>query len=263
MGKVSTKIATTLCLLGIVAGITVSCNTQTVDEVVRIAQNTPPPNNPPQGNPGPYPQYGDAHAVLVATKTKTTAFGNIIRFGTAVAVFFQSPGVPAFVEAGSVKVEGEELDLMENKSYAYVPDLKTSTVFEGIEFLNPIMWNVTGAGSVTGFNHGLTGNFPDADTISSGLVVNKNGSYTLKVGSVLYADSVLFNIGSGNDKKVYKTLPGNAKTCTFTAAEMADLTPGVGIVQVAAYRVTSAVYSGRKNYFIRETVSSQTVEIKD
>jgi hypothetical protein len=261
MGKNYTKVLSGILAIGLIVSIFSSCTTKDLEEVVRIAKNTPAPDPDPQGNPGPYAQYTDARAVLVATKTKTSAAGTVFTYGTAVAVFYQNPGDNDFIEAGTVKVEGEMLDLMPNKSYAYTDVVKSSALFTGIEFTNPIMWEVSGNGPVTGFNHGLTGNFPNADTISSSGNVNKNSSYTLKVGSVTHADSVLFNIGGENGTRVTKTLAGNAKTCTFTAAELSVLEGHYGIVQVAPYRVTSAVYSGRKNYFIRETVSSKNVYI--
>ncbi len=261
MKKKYTKLLSGILAIGLIASTLSSCTTKDLEEVVRIAKNTPAPVTDPEGSPGPYAQYTDARAVLVATKSKTTSAGTIFTYGSAVAVFYQNPGDADFIEAGTVKVEGELLDLMDNKSYVYAGLAKTAFSFAGIEFTNPIMWEVSGNGPVTGFNHGLTGNFPNADTILSSGAVNKNSSYTLRVSSVTHADSVVFNIGGENGTRVSKTLAGNAKTCTFTASELSVLQGTEGIVQVAPYRVTSAVYSGRKNYFVRETVSSKYVTI--
>lgn len=251
-------------LLGLAILITTvaSCTTSEVVEVAQIIRDTAPTPDEPSYD-GPYSQYSDAHAVLIATKTKTTAAGTILNFGTATAVFFAQPGDADFVEAGTVTVEGEELDLIENKSYAYTYFTKSSLPFEGIEFINPIQWSVSGNPPVTSFAHGLTGNFPITDTIKSPTTLTKSAGYTLKVASVSNADSVLFNIIGDEGVRISKTLPGNAKTCTFTAAELASLPQGVGVVQVAPYRVTSATYSGRKNYFVREMVAFQNVEIQD
>jgi len=261
MGKSNSKIIFALLVLTTITFFISSCTTRDLEEVARIVKETPAPDPDVQGNPGPYSQYSDARAVLVATKTKTAVVGTVFSFGTAVAVFYANPGDDEFIEAGTVSVEGVDLDLMDNKSYAYTAGAKSSTVFPGIEFTNPILWEVSGAGSVTSFTHGLTGNFPNTDTITSSKTINKNSSYTLRVAGVSHADSVLFNIGAANGTRVTKTLPGNANSCTFTAAELSVLEGSVGIAQVAPYRVTSAVYSGRKNYFVREIVSSQNVTI--
>lgn len=261
MGKSYTKIIFASLTLSLIAFFVTSCTTRDLEEVARIVKETPAPDPDVPGNPGPYSQYSDARAVLVATKTKTSVAGTTFTFGTAVAVFYGNPGDNQFIEAGTVKVEGVELDLMDNKSYAYTMAGKSSTIFPGIEYTNPILWEVSGAGPVTSFTHGLTGNFPSTDTITSSKTINKNSSYTLRVASVTNADSVLFNIGAENGTRVTKTLPGNAKTCTFTSAELSVLQGSVGIAQVAPYRVTSATYSGRKNYFVREMVASQNVTI--
>lgn len=261
MGKSYLKITAALLSLSLITFFIPSCTTRDLEEIARIVKETPPPNPDVPGNPGPYSQYMDARAVLVATKTKTAVAGTIITFGTAVAVFYANPGDDEFIEAGTVTVEGEDLDLMDNKSYAYTGGVRSSTIFPGIEYTNPILWEVSGQAPVTGFNHGLTGNFPNTDTITSSKTINKNSSYTLKVAGVSHADSVLFNIGAANGSRVTKTLPGNANSCTFSAAELSVLEGSVGIAQVAPYRVTSATYSGRKNYFVREIVSSQNVTI--
>lgn len=262
MGKIFTNRLAGLLGLAILITTIASCTTREVVEVAQAIRNTAPAPDEPSYD-GPYSQYSDAHAVLIATKTKTTAAGVVLNFGTATAVFFAQPGDADFVDAGVVAVEGAELDIMPNNSYTYTDFAKTSTIFEGIEFVNPIQWTVSGNPPVTSFAHGLTGNFPSTDTIKSPTTVTKSAGYTLKVASVSNADSVLFNIGGQQGIRVTKILPGNAKTCTFTAAELASLPEGVGIVQVAPYRVTSATYSGRKNYFVREMVASQNVEIQD
>jgi hypothetical protein len=245
-----------LCLFGLMLS---SCSQEEIDKLVNQAQNNPPPS-PAPSNDVPVPSWSDAHGVLVTTKVKTVNSGVSLDIGVATAVFFAGAGDSAFVEAGTVKVESKELTKQSNNSYTFAPSQTEPT---GIAFSNPVSWEVSGNGPVAAFSHDLTGTWPDADSVSSALTFDNNSAYTLSAANVSGADSVIFMVIGSDGKYLLKYLGGNATSCTFTQAEMANIAAGTGLVQVVPLRVTTNTSGTRKYYYVRQTSVSKTVTVND
>lgn len=200
-------------------------------------------------------QMGDGTLVAVRSETvQSTPIGDMtINVGTAVAAFNGGNNYGSLVDAGTVTVDGESLQKYDNNSYVFTPGLTNPT---GIEFGNDVQWSVSGNGSVPSFEHTMTGGFPNVGNITSGDEVSKSAGYTLTIASVSNADSIYFMVN-----EVYKSLPGNAKTYTFSADELSSLGTGQAIVSIAAWRFSTAAYSGKNFYFVNETVKQKTVNI--
>lgn len=214
------------------------------------------PNEPSNNADSSSFQFGDGTLVAVRSETlQSTPIGDMtINIGTAVAAFSAGSNYSILAEAGTVKVNGEALQKSDNNAYVFTPGLTLPT---GIEYGNSVEWSVAGNSSngIPSFNHTFSGGFPTVGSISSGANVSKSG-FTLAIESVTNADSVYFMVN-----EVYKSLPGNTTSYTFTSAELSSLTTGQGIVSVAAWRYGTSQYGGKSYYFINETVKQKTVTI--
>ena len=202
------------------------------------------------------PNLGDGTLVAVNTEaTQTTPIGEIpINLGTAVAAFAGSSNYGTLVDGGTVSVDGNALTKYDNNSYVFTPGLTSPT---GIEFGSNVKWTISGnSGSgVPAFEHTYNRGFPNIGSITSGTEVSKAG-YTLTFSSISNADSVYLLI---ND--VVKSLPGNARSYTFTSGELSGLSTGQGNVTVAGWNYGTASYGGKNFYFVNETVKIKSVNI--
>jgi len=259
MKKITQKIATLWMMSFCISGLMLfsSCSEEEIQKITEQAENTPTPTPTPD-NSIPIPNWTDAAGVLVSTKVKTVQSGIAIEMGVASAVFYANLGDSTFADAGTVKCEDKELTKQSNNAYVFVP---SQTEPMGITLSPPILWDIAGSGSVGAFSQSVSGNFPTTDSISSALTFANSATYTLSVGSVSNADSVIFMIAGPSGTPLIKTLSGNATSCTFTAAEMGSLATGSGLIQVVPTRITDNTFSGKKYYFIRQTSVSKPVTI--
>jgi hypothetical protein len=245
-----------LCILGLFLS---SCSQEEIDELVKQNQNNTTPTPTPNTN-FPMPSWSDAFGVLVATQVKAVQSSASITIGVAAAAIYANMGDSALADAGTVKVESKELTKQPNNSYAFIPTQNEPT---GIAFTNPISWEVSGNGTVSAFSHDLTGSFPNADSVTSATTFDNNNAYTLTVGSLADADSVLFMVAGSSGTPLLKYLSGTSTSCTFTQAEMATIPAGTGLIQVVPMRITDNTAGGRKYYYVRQTAVSKTVTIND
>lgn len=259
MKKITQRIATLWMMSFCISGLMLfsSCTEEEIQKLTEQAENTPTPTPGPD-NSIPIPNWGDAAGVLVSTKVKTVQSGIAVEMGVASAVFYANLGDSTFADAGTVKCEDKELTKQSNNAYVFVP---TQTEPMGITLSPPILWDIAGSGSVGAFSQSVSGSFPTTDSISSALTFANSAAYTLSVGSVSNADSVIFMVVGSSGTPLIKTISGNATSCTFTAAEMSTLPTGTGLIQVVPTRITDNTFSGKKYYFIRQTSVSKTVTI--
>lgn len=95
-------------MIGAVSVAITSCN---------LDNDEDPPASDPAANP-PTPTFSDGDGTLAAVKSVTfqdvPVVGQVeIDLGLGVAVFFDNGNTSSFVEAGTVTLEGEGLDLQE------------------------------------------------------------------------------------------------------------------------------------------------------
>lgn len=211
------------------------------------------------------PPIENADAIMVGIKTITFINQGGFEFqqpyNTATAAFGNLQ-TGAFVDAGTVDVDGNMLEKVDNNAYVYTT-APTATNPAGIDFGSSYDWNVTGGSGFAAFSHTVSFGFPSIGNITSATgTISTATDYTLSIQNVSNADSVIYQIagGSGNNN-ILVTKPGNATSHTFSAADLAALGSGPAILQVAAYKLDNDNKGGKTVYFINETVVSEIVEL--
>ncbi|MEI6523636.1 MAG: hypothetical protein WCO37_09085 [Bacteroidota bacterium] len=224
---------------------------------------TVPATTPTPSNPTPSPS--DAKGVLVGIKTIT--FVNVPGVGTiqqaigvGVASFWETQGT--FLDGGAVSVNTKSLVKGTNNVYTFTP---TATDVTGIEFTgNSTNWSVAGNSStgVSAFTYNPNIGFPaiGALTGSPTTVTRASGFKLGSATAITNADSVIFSVyGPSGSKQVVKA--GNVSSYSFTASELSGVGEGSGFVQICPYKIASATFTGKKYYFVNESVVTQSVTI--
>lgn len=210
--------------------------------------------------PPPYtPNFTGTYGALIAINTiitTSTPIGDVdTQIGTAVALFSENGG-SSFSTAGTVNANSNQLTAQTNNSYVYQI---TANNPNGISFSNNVSWSGTGA-AWPAFTATTTKGFSTIGTVSSGNA-SANSAYTLSVNQVSNCDSVLFVL-AGQGTNVTKMLAGNATSHTFTAAEVASVGEGTGVVQVVGVNYDLQNIASKDYYLINETIKTKVIKIE-
>jgi len=223
---------------------------------------TPTPNapTPVSGNANTALYFSDADGVLVSIESATTTqtpIGPIdVPVGLASAFFTNTTGdFTTFANVGAVSVDGQA---MTNNNNIYISTLSPTSP-SGISWTNGTPWEVAGAGSFPRVST-FAQNFPGSSWTINSVAPSTTAAYVLSWSSVSNADSVICMIVGGSSF-VTKTVAGNQTTCNFTAAQIASVGAGSGLLQVTPYQVESNNFNGKKIYRIMEVVKTKTVTI--
>lgn len=228
-------------------------------EKEEAAQPTPTPT-PVTGNANSALYFNDADGVLVSIESVTTTetpIGPIdVPVGLASAFFTNTTGdFTTFANVGTVTVDGQA---MTNNNNIYTSTLSPTNP-SGIDWTNGTPWEVAGAGTFPAVST-FAQNFPGSNfTITSG-APSTSAAYVMNWGTVSNADSIICMV-VGSSSFVTKTVAGNEISCNFTAAQMASVGSGSGMLQVTPYQVESNNFNGKKIYRIMEVVKTKTVTI--
>jgi len=225
---------------------------------VGCEEDNPEPDNPDDSNNSTTvtPQFAGADGTLVAVRTKSGVGPFAITTGVGVAVFSDNGDFTNPVDAGDVSVNGTALVRGDNNAYYSIPGIANPT---GVNFNNGVDWAVSGSADVNAFTYSpAQRNFPGVNGINGAAVVSKSSDYTLSANSITDADSVVFMV-----QDVLVTTEGTTTTYTFTAAELANIATGAGIVQVVGYNYETQTIDGKNYYFVKETVLTQFVTIEE
>jgi hypothetical protein len=218
------------------------------------------PVNPNASAPGSYsPSFAGEFGALIAIKTISTSetpFGTSeVELGTAVAVFSQNSGT-AYLNAGTVTVDGEALSMQDNKAYVYIPGQINPL---GLTFGSTVNWEGTGS-TWEAFTTSTNQDFSYVNPITSG-DISKSNDYILTSGSIANADSILYAVyGSSGNKLVI--VAGNNTSHTFTASELSGLGEGSGFAQVVGLNYDKKVIGTKDYWLINETVRTKTINVK-
>lgn len=208
-----------------------------------------------------FPTPSDADGTLVAVKSSSitdTPIGPIVTvIGTAVAVFSDDDfATDNWISAGNVSCNSSDLTINANNSYVFTDISATNPL--GMDFVGEVQWSVSGANGISSFDHNaLNLGFPGVGAITSSDQVVKADGYTMTCDYTTGADSVIFIIGG-----TAKTLAGNATECVFTSAELADVSTGSSVAQVAAYVMSPTDFGDTRIYFVNESVQTKTVTVQ-
>lgn len=256
-------------LLVATAVLAFSCNTKkTVDPNPGNNNN----NNSSSSSLIDVLDINDADGIFVAVRTvssQETPLGPIeIIIGTAVAAEGDLQN-GSFNDIGAVKCAPEanatfaDLTKQDNNSYVFMP---SATEPMGINYTTSGIpeWEAPAAS----VSHSSNYVFPEYPAITSGTTIDKSQSYEFSVDGYSGAHEVLFSISSTNNTNVYKIIKSGdpefaAKKVTFTASELSVLeNSDQAIIQVAPYTIHTASVSGKKYYFLNETVVSKVATIQ-
>ncbi len=222
--------------------------------------NTPTVTTP--ANPMPTPD--DADGVCVSIKSASVVDAPIVGpqttfIGLAVAAFPNSSGT--FLEAGTVTCNSSGLTKNDNNSYTFTPNANNPS---GIDFSNSNDWDVSGAGSITGFSYSNSTDIPEIGDITADGTVNTGSSLNLGIDmgnsntDLHGADSIYYGV-YGPDGQLIHATGGGTTSHTFTASQMATVGAGTGFVQVAAVTFNQQNLSGQTIYFVNEGVLTKSV----
>jgi hypothetical protein len=240
-----------LLLMSLSFGILMSsCEKDEDDDIIPEIPQTPVDTTSQDNNESI--SFSDADATLIAVNSESSTIAGTISTGTAIAVFYDNG---TLIDAGEVKCETKKLKKNANNSYTFIPGILSPT---GIIFSIPVSWEVAGGNGFPALNEDYNSAFPVVGNVTSGGTVSKANGYTLSVGSVSGADSILYQVGD-----VIVTTASSQTSYSFSSAELSGLANGTSVVSVAPYNYESRTISSKKVYFVNETVKQKTVNITD
>lgn len=234
-----------------------------------VVPTTPTSPTTPTTNTGPSPQVptqsgsdGVLAAVKMNFKVEQAGFTIDVVSEVGVASIYSSAGSSTIVDAGTIKLNNNDLDKNSNNSYT-----KTATTGQtpsDLGLSSGASWNVSGAGNVAAFtyNHGstfpkYTGTMPTSVSKSSGLTLSFTSS------NVKNADSVYVFIASGNNTFI-KGYAANAGSITVTSSELSNLptvSDNTGILQILPVKINMATKNGKSYAFIKEEANVRYINI--
>ena len=196
------------------------------------------------------PSFPDAAGVLWAINTITSetiaGMPFEIESGVGLAIFPTADNASVYIDAGTVKLNDEEITRQSNNSYVSTPTQASPT---GIDLSDgSTHWTVTGANGIPAIDLTPSFGFPTVGDITSSTTVTRSSGYTLTVVNVSAADSVIFTVGN-----VVKIKPSGTTSCSFSAAELAGVPAGQSFVQVSPYAYSHEVVGGKDLYFGKQT----------
>lgn len=200
--------------------------------------------------------YGDSFGVFVAVKSVTTqvvaGYTIPIEVNTATAAFMETAGSSSMIDGGALTLNNKSMKKVKNNAYIY-DDLMNPLDF------NEVTWVAAGNANVPAINKTVSRGFPSfsgADALPAS--ISKASGFSISLGSnVSKADSVIVVVGSKN-KSVHKIVGGNVASVSFSSAELSDVeASSTGLVSVSPYNISTETISGKKYYFINETVYSK------
>jgi hypothetical protein len=136
------------------------------------------------------------------------------------------------IDAGTITCNGDELTKNENKSYILLP---SGTNIGGVDFEFNSTWNISGATTVTAFQYYNTNPIPLIGDLNVSETINKTEPLNISAGTIVYADSVQFQVGDSEGHTLFHVAGSNTSSHTFSPSEMSSLTSGEISVIVAPY----------------------------
>lgn len=209
--------------------------------------------------PGSFtPNFTGEFGALIAVKTITSTTNPLGTFdveaGTAVAVFSTNGG-QAFLNAGTVNCNSNNLTAQSNNSYVFMINQTQPT---GLSFGSTVNWGATGA-DWQSFTGSTSQGFASISAITSG-DVSTSSSYTLENSSISNADSILYAVYGPSGSKV-AIVAGSNTSHTFSASDLSGIGTGTGYVQIVGLNYDPQTISGKNYYFINETVRTKSVNV--
>ncbi|WP_192345843.1 hypothetical protein [Algoriphagus sp. Y33] len=218
-------------------------------------QSSPMPNAP-----------GDANAVLAAVISYSDlpdAMPSVpgvvgLAIDVASGSFFNGAIGSDLVNVGEVKLNSKALQIPGGNAYINDPTDFSYSLAAG----QTNTWQVAGGSGFDGFTHATVKKMPSQVKFSSsvGTSFSKGSDVTLTIEAVTSnTDNILWVISDG---KTTVTKESKTASVTFSSSELSGLNAtSTGLVQAASYNAEEKSFSGKKVYFINETVHTKIIEI--
>jgi hypothetical protein len=181
-----------------------------------------------------------------------------IELGIAGASFWDVNS-STLVDAGLVTCNEKVLTKADNNGYIFTP---SATEINGIDFQFGSFWEVSGAGTVDPITYNYTEPVPLTDELVIAETVSKSNPLLVSVGTVVYSDSVQFQLSDNDGHVLYYSAGPNVGSHTFSADQMATLTTGQMSVVVAPYNYLGEFLNGRTVYFVNLTARTKIVTLE-
>lgn len=232
--------------------------------------NVPDPANPDPTQSGPTPAtpvisgaYGTLISVIMKYSVTNEFLPDPIVVESQVGIAaFPAANSTDFLPAGTVSVNGYDLEKADNNSY-YVTATAGMTP-STLEFSGSSEWSVSGAGSIAAFTYdhiisfpNFTGSLPSSITKSNGVTVSLDGS-------VNGADSVYLVVTAG-DQYIQTAVGGNASSISLSAAELQNLpvvSDNTAFLQIVPFRVTLETLNSNQYAFVKQQAVVTAVNIQ-
>ena len=180
-----------------------------------------------------------------------------IEVGTVGASFWDE-NANTLVDAGAINCNEKSLAKYENNSYLFVP---SASEIAGIDLQSGSTWNVAGAATVASFNYNNTQPIPLSEELQLAESATKTQPLLVSVGTVVYADSVQFQIADSEGHSVLHVEIANTGSTTFTPTELSTLTSGQMSVVVAPYNYILQTFE-RPIFFVNITTRSKIMTLE-
>lgn len=247
---------TTLWILFLgIALVFSACSSDDDKDPQQTTQSSPMPNAP-----------SDANAVLAAVISLSDLPSSVpsvpgvggLAIDVASGSFFDGAIGSSLVNVGEVKLNSKALTIPGGNAYTNNPTDFSYSLVVG----QNNSWQVAGGSGFDAFSHTTAKKMPSQVKFASSVAdtYSKSSDVTLSIESVTSnTDNILWLITDG---KTVVTKESKTTSVTFSASDLSGLkATSTGLVQVASYNAEEKSFSGKKVYFINETVHSKFIEI--
>jgi hypothetical protein len=161
-------------------------------------------------------------------------------------------------DAGIIKCNEIELTKAENNSYILVP---SGTNISGVDFEFNTTWNVSGGSNVTPFQYYNVNPIPLMGDLNVSETINKTEPLNISAGTIVYADSVQFQISDNEGHTLLHVAGANTSSHTFSIAEMSSLNSGEMSIVVAPYNYIFQTFD-RQVCFVNLSAKTKIVTLQ-
>jgi hypothetical protein len=233
-----------------------SCKKETLYQPPIPTNSMPVVGNPSDAN-------GVFKASVMHTSTKSV-YGNVTNYQVGSAYAFLTDSFFSKLGIGDMYVQDVYLYKQSDNTYS---DVKNGNVPQGVSYpTDEVNWYASGDTNSKVDSFFLVDNtkFPAVPVIVDQSIKTQQ-NFLLSAKDSVLADSTLFVI-TGPNGKLSKTKGPNAKSCAFSAEELATLGTGrgLGLVQISPYNSVSDTTRlvGKKIYFIKQTIASKYIDLE-
>lgn len=191
--------------------------------------------------------------------------GTYTTLGNASSMIYNSPTNHSFADGGLIKVNDSIVSRLNGGSYYFTGKAISGQSISGVDFRDGSAWEIAGnpASGVPSFTHIFLG-MPYATILSGTPNASRTHPYEAVFTNFPGADSMTV-ILSADSMAVKKTVVAGTPSVLFTTEEVAGVRKQHSYIQgsltIIPYKMSSAIYNGKKYYFVNSNTSTFVVYI--